>query len=61
MLCLRLVLSVSVDHRLCKVPLQRITLSVTLTSSYIYNDNNNNNNNNNDEWDRRTDRWTKLQ
>ena len=32
---LRLVLSVSVDHRLCKVPLQCITFSVTLISTFI--------------------------
>ena len=32
---LRLVLSVSVHHRLCKVPLQRISLSVTIISTFI--------------------------
>ena len=31
----RLVVSVSVDHRHCKVPLQRISLSVTLISTFI--------------------------
>ena len=39
---LRLVLSVSFDHWLCKVPLQRITLSVTLISTFIINNKNNN-------------------